>query len=87
MKYRIHILPYHGDFSAMVPDLPGCIAAGSSIEEVRDLIAEAIGLHLDMMRQNGEPIPEPSQQVDLNVNDLEDGELCMWVQVKESQLV
>lgn len=87
MKYLVHILPYKGDYSAMVPDLPGCIAAGGSIEEVRDLIAEAIGLHLDLMRQGGEPIPEPSQQVDLNLDELEEGELCTWVHVKEPHLV
>lgn len=87
MKFRVHILPYNGDYSAFVPDLPGCIAAGDSIEEVRNLIVEAIGLHLDLMRQNGEPIPEPSRQFDLNLDELEDGEIFTWVKVKEPQLV
>ena len=87
MKYRVHILPYRGDYSALVPDLPGCVAAGGSIEEVRELIAEAIGLHLDVMRQNGEPIPEPSQRVAFKLDELEDGELFTWVEVEVPQMV
>jgi predicted RNase H-like HicB family nuclease len=43
-----------------VPDLPGCIAAGDTLEEVRRLVAEAIAVHLEGMREDGEPIPEPT---------------------------
>jgi predicted RNase H-like HicB family nuclease len=86
MKYRVHILPYKGDYSAMVPDLPGCVAAGSSIEEVRSLIAEAIGYHLEDMQHKRQPIPEPSQHFELDLDELEEGELCTWVDVKDLQL-
>lgn len=47
-------------FSAYAPDLPGCVAAGSSVEEVEDAMRLAIRLHIESMTEHGEPIPEPS---------------------------
>jgi predicted RNase H-like HicB family nuclease len=47
-------------FSAYVPDLPGCISTGGSVEETERNIREAIAFHIDGMRQDGEEIPEPS---------------------------
>lgn len=47
-------------YGAWVPDLPGCIAAADTREECEQLIREAIELHLAGMREDGEPIPEPS---------------------------
>lgn len=49
--------------SAYVPDLPGCVAAGDTEEEVMDLIREAITFHLEGMREHGEPISAPSARV------------------------
>ena len=46
-------------FGAYVPDLPGCVAAASTREEVLRLIREAIEFHLDGMKQDGVAIPEP----------------------------
>jgi len=43
-----------------VPDLPGCVAAGDSRQEAEQLIAEAIGAHIESLREHGEPVPEPS---------------------------
>lgn len=51
-------------YSAHVPDLPGCIAAGSTIEETQQLIREAIEMHLDGLREDGDPIPEASTITD-----------------------
>jgi predicted RNase H-like HicB family nuclease len=51
-------------YSAYVPDLPGCVAAAGTLAEVRKLIAEAITFHLEGMRLNGEPIPEPSSRAE-----------------------
>jgi predicted RNase H-like HicB family nuclease len=48
------------DWGAYVPDLPGCVAVGATREEVERLIREAIELHLQGMREDGEPIPAPS---------------------------
>jgi predicted RNase H-like HicB family nuclease len=49
-----------GSFSAYVPDLPGCVSCGDTEDEVRQLIAEAVALHIQAMREQGEPIPPPS---------------------------
>ncbi len=48
------------NWSAYVPDLPGCIATGRTREEVEQQIREAIAFHLEGMRRHGEPIPEPT---------------------------
>lgn len=49
--------------SAYVPDLPGCVAAGDTEQEVKELIREAIEFHLEGMREDGEPIPLPTARV------------------------
>jgi predicted RNase H-like HicB family nuclease len=49
-----------GTFSAYLPDLPGCVATGENADEVRKLIDEAVSLHIDSLREHGEPIPPPS---------------------------
>lgn len=55
------IIEGEGDsFSAYVPDLPGCVAAGESVEAVDALIREAIRLHVESLRAHGEPVPRPS---------------------------
>jgi predicted RNase H-like HicB family nuclease len=51
-------------FSAYVPDLPGCVAAGDSAEEVTDAIREAIEFHIEGMREEGYRIPDPSTTAD-----------------------
>jgi predicted RNase H-like HicB family nuclease len=81
MRYLVRMFYYNGDYSAIVPDLPGCVAAGDTVEEVRNLIAEAIELHVDLMRKSGETVPVPTGHLDMNVDDLEEGELCTWVEV------
>ena len=50
----------HTSFGAYVPDLPGCVAAGITREEVLVLIREAIEFHIEGLRQEGQPIPPPS---------------------------
>lgn len=49
-----------GTFSAYVPDLPGCVTSGATLEETRSLIEEAVKLHLESLRNHGETIPAPS---------------------------
>lgn len=49
-----------GSYSAYVPDLPGCVSCGDTLEEVRVLIKEAVKAHLDSLRDHGEPVPPPS---------------------------
>lgn len=64
MRYAIVIENAGGNFSAYVPDLPGCVATGETIPEVEQLIREAIEFHLEGMREDGTPIPPPSSRVD-----------------------
>jgi predicted RNase H-like HicB family nuclease len=53
-----------GSYGAYAPDLPGCGAAADSLDEVKKLIQEAIQFHLEGLRENGLPLPEPSTQVE-----------------------
>lgn len=48
------------DYGVSFPDLPGCITAGSTLDEARDMAAEALALHLEGMAEDGEAAPEPS---------------------------
>lgn len=64
MRYAIVIEPAGSNFSACVPDLPGCVATGATIEETERSIRDAIKFHLDGLRQDGSPIPPPSSRVD-----------------------
>jgi predicted RNase H-like HicB family nuclease len=63
-KYTVFIEPTETGFSAYVPDLPGCVAAASTLEEMRDLIKEAIEFHIEGMRMNGDAVPEPTRLVE-----------------------
>lgn len=64
MRYAIVIEKAEGNFSAYVPDLPGCVATGATIEEVESQIREAIEFHLEGMREDGTPIPPPVSRVE-----------------------
>lgn len=59
MRYAVVIEQAEGNFSAYVPDLPGCVATGQTHEEVEQQIREAIAFHLEGMREDGLPIPPP----------------------------
>jgi predicted RNase H-like HicB family nuclease len=60
MRYAVVIEQAAGNLSAYVPDLPGCVATGQTIEEVTREIAEAIDFHLEGLQISGSPIPEPT---------------------------
>lgn len=64
MRYAIVIENAGSNYSAYVPDLPGCVATGSTVEETELSIQEAIKFHLEGLRQDGSPIPPPSSRVD-----------------------
>jgi predicted RNase H-like HicB family nuclease len=64
MRYAIVIEKAESNFSAYVPDLPGCIATGTSVEEVEKEIKEAIAFHLEGMREDGITPPAPQSQVE-----------------------
>jgi len=59
-RYVVIIEKGPNNYSAYVPDLPGCISTGHTFEEMERSIREAIELHLEGMFEDGEPIPEPA---------------------------
>ena len=62
-KYAIVIEQGERNLSAYVPDFPGCITTGRTVNEIERNIREAIELHLEGLREDGEPIPEPHTAV------------------------
>lgn len=60
MRYLVVVEKGPTSFGAYVPDLPGCIAAGESREEVLASMQEAIEFHLEGLKQDGQPIPAPT---------------------------
>ncbi len=64
MRYAIVIEQAQGNYSAYVPDLPGCVATGVTVAEVEREIRKAIEFHLDGLREDGAEIPQPSSQVE-----------------------
>ena len=64
MRYAIVIEKAPSNYAAYVPDLPGCIATGATVEETESLIREAIEFHLEGLKEDGLPIPPPNSQVE-----------------------
>lgn len=64
MRYAMIIEQGDRNYSAYLPDLPGCIATGRTLEELKQRMSEAIELHLRGMREDGLPIPEPTSLAD-----------------------
>jgi len=69
-RYAVVIERAGGNYSAYVPDLPGCVAVGDTLDEVKTEIREAISFHLEGMQLNGELIPQPSS-------------LCQYIEVSD----
>jgi len=65
MRYMVVVERGDASWGAHVPDLPGCVAVGESREEVLRLIREAIDLHIEALREDGEAVPEPRSEVEL----------------------
>jgi len=64
MRYAVVIEKAEGNYSAYVPDLPGCIATGATVDEVEREIREAIAFHIEGLREDGLAVPEPTSQVE-----------------------
>jgi predicted RNase H-like HicB family nuclease len=64
MRYAIVIEKAEDNYSADVPDLPGCIATGATLEEVEAEIRQAIIFHLESLREDGLPVPPGESTVD-----------------------
>jgi predicted RNase H-like HicB family nuclease len=59
-EYAVVIEHSPNNYGAWVPDLVGCVSTGKTLEEVKTNIAEAISLHIELMREHGESVPPPS---------------------------
>jgi len=64
MKYAVVIERAGSNYSAYVPDLPGCVATGATIKKVEKEIRTAIKFHLEGLKEDGQPVPAPSSSVD-----------------------
>ena len=64
MRYAVIIEPGENNYGAYVPDLPGCVATGGTLEKVKAEIAAAIGLHLDGLREDGLRMPAPTSRAE-----------------------
>ena len=64
MRYAVIIEKCPNNYSAYVPDLPGCVSVGDTLEEVKLMIREAIDFHIDGMLEDGMPIPAPASQAE-----------------------
>jgi predicted RNase H-like HicB family nuclease len=60
MRFAVVIEKAEDNYSAYVPDLPGCVATGATVEDVETAIREAIRFHMDGLREDGLPIPAPT---------------------------
>ena len=64
MRYAVVIEKGPTSYGAYVPDLPGCVAASDTREEVVKLIQEAIEYHIEVLKEDGEPVPPPSSSIE-----------------------
>ena len=64
MRYAVVIEKGRSGFGAYVPDLPGCIAAAKTRDEVVKLIQDAMEFHIEGLKQDGEPVPKPASSVE-----------------------
>jgi predicted RNase H-like HicB family nuclease len=64
MRYAVVIEKAGDNYSGYVPDLPGCIATGTTVEAVEAELREAIRFHLDGLREDGLPLPPPSARAE-----------------------
>ncbi|HEX8407414.1 MAG TPA: type II toxin-antitoxin system HicB family antitoxin [Thermoanaerobaculia bacterium] len=64
MEYLVILEQGDTSIGAYVPDLPGCVAVGETRDEAMQLIREAVELHLESLRENGEEIPAPHSFVE-----------------------
>lgn len=87
MRYLVMIRGTQTGYSVDVPDLPGCVATGTTVEHARQMIARAIEMHLELMRWAGEALPVPSQRMEFEVDEAAAEELCTWVEVGTSQAI
>ena len=65
MEYLVVVEKGRSSYGAYVPDLPGCVAVGESRREALKLIRDAAKLHIEALRESGQPVPEPTSKSDV----------------------
>jgi predicted RNase H-like HicB family nuclease len=73
------------DYGVSFPDFPGCITAGSTLEEARQMAVEALSLHIAGMQEDGESLPAPSTLDDLHSDPAMKGAVAFLVEVTETE--
>ena len=64
MRYAVVIEKADGNYSAYVPDLPGCVATGATVKDAEREIRDAIRFHIDGLKEDGQPVPQPTSIAD-----------------------
>ena len=64
MRYAVVIEKAKGNYSAYIPDVPGCVATGRTVQQTLSSLREALELHFGSMQEDGDPIPDPQTLVD-----------------------
>lgn len=85
MRYLVMIRRTSTGYSVDVPDLPGCVSTGTTVEHARQMIAEAIEMHIELMQGSGEAVPPPSTSVEFSVDQDGGEELCTWVEIDDAR--
>lgn len=80
MRFLVMIRRTDTGYCVDAPDVPGCFATGTTIEGSREMFAEALEMHLELLRDTGRPIPTPSHTMEFSI-DSSGEELCTWVDV------
>jgi predicted RNase H-like HicB family nuclease len=75
----------NSDYGVSFPDFPGCITAGSSLEEARRMAAESLSLHIAGMQEDGEPVPQPSTLDDLRTDPGLKDSVAFLVETREAE--
>jgi predicted RNase H-like HicB family nuclease len=84
MRYIVMIRRTSTGYSVDVPDVPGCVATGMTVEHARQQIAEAIQGHLEVMSESGEDAPTAKPRLDFMIDDDMGEEYCTWVETAEA---
>ena len=86
MAFIVLIEKSDNGYAAFLPDLPGCVAAGDTIDETKELIAEAVASHLEILAEDGDPIPE-SNSLSHRLAVYPSGSTCCTQFMTESEVV
>ena len=85
MRYVVIIRRTGTGYSVDVPDLPGCVATGTTVEHARQMIQKAVEMHLEQMQLAGESVPVPASRIEFAVDETSGEEFCTWVEVESPE--